>query len=133
LKKFAFTTLRNLLAIHAFISLAAGVVLIALPAYIPKSVGISLPPGAYLLSYFLGAAEIALAFLSYYSRNVTDVKSLRLICLTLIVFHATTAAVEVYAFTQGITAKIWINIAVRLAVVFLFWFYGLRRRNAITR
>ena len=133
MKKFAFTTLRNLLAIHAFISLAAGVVLIALPAYIPKSVGISLPPGAYLLSYFLGAAEIALAFLSYYSRNVTDVKNLRLICLTLIVFHATTAAVEVYAFSQGTSANIWINIAVRLAVVFLFWYYGLRKRHVITR
>jgi hypothetical protein len=122
-----------LLAIHAFITLAAGIVLIALPAYIPESVGISLHPGAYLLSYFLGAAEIALAFLSYYGRNLTDAKSLRLICLTLIVFHATTAAVEVYAFTQGTSAKIWINIAVRLTVVFLFWYYGLRKRHVITR
>lgn len=119
--------LRNLLAIHAFITLAAGIKLIVEPERIPKIVGISVDQSAYLLCYLLGAAELALAFLSFHSSKLTDGKSLRLICSTFILFHAATAAVEILAFAQGTSAKIWANIALRVLIVFLFWYYGIRK------
>lgn len=122
--------LKWLLLVHAIVTFAAGVVLIVSPELIPKTVAIQLPPQAYLLSYFIGSAELALAFLSYYSRTITDAKSLSLICLTFVVFHAVTAAVEVYAFTQGTSAKIWGNVALRLLILLLFWYYGVRPKNA---
>jgi hypothetical protein len=114
----------RLLVLHAIITVAAGVVLIIAPAQIPKTVNIHLDRSAYLLSYFLGSAELAFAFLSYYGSKLTDVKSLRLVSLTFIVFHAATAAVEVYAFMQGASIRLWGNVALRVVIAVLFWYYG---------
>jgi hypothetical protein len=55
--------LRILFLAHAAVTFAAGIVLIAAPAAIPSSVGIDMAPDHYLLSHFLGAAELAVAFL----------------------------------------------------------------------
>lgn len=120
-------TLAKLFVIHALVTFAAGVVLIAAPEKIPETVGIQIKQSAYLLCYLLGSAELALAFLSYYSRTLTDAKSLRLIARTFILFHAATAAVEVYAFTQGSSAAIWGNVALRIVIIVLFWYYGVRQ------
>src|SRR5215217_4552308 len=119
--------LARLLIIHAIITFAAGVVLIVAPERIPQAVNIRMEPQAFLLCYLLGSAELALAFLSFYSRTLTDVKSLRLISITFIVFHAVTAAVEVYATTQGVSVKLWGNVALRVVISFLFWYYGVRQ------
>jgi hypothetical protein len=119
--------LHRLLIVHAFITFAAGVVLIVAPAQIPKAVDIHIERSAYLVCYLLGSAELALAFLSYYSRRLTDLKGLRLICVTFIVFHAATAAVEIYAWLQGGSVKIWGNVALRVVIILLFWYYGIRQ------
>jgi uncharacterized BrkB/YihY/UPF0761 family membrane protein len=119
--------LHRLLIVHAFITFAAGMVLIVAPEQIPKAVDIRIDRSAYLVCYLLGSAELALAFLSYYSRRLTDLKSLRLVCVTFIVFHAATAAVEIYALLQEGSVKIWGNVALRVIIILLFWYYGIRQ------
>ena len=120
-------SLTRLLLFHAVITFAAGLVLIVAPATIPATVGIRLPTDARLIAYLLGSAEIALAFLSFFARHIQDGAALRLIALTFIVFHLATGAVEVLAFTQGLDAKIWGNVALRLVISLLFYFYGVRQ------
>jgi hypothetical protein len=119
--------LKRLFVIHALVTFVAGAVLIVAPELIPAAVGISIDPSAYLVCYLLGAAEIAIAFLSYYAKNLTDPPGLRLIALTFVIFHAVTAIVEVFAFMQGLSAAIWSNIALRILAVIFFAHYGLRR------
>ncbi|MEJ2857600.1 MULTISPECIES: hypothetical protein [unclassified Saccharothrix] len=117
----------RLLVAHGIVTLAAGVVLIAAPAAIPAAVHVDVPSSAFLVPYMLGAAEIAIAVLSFGGSRLTDPKALRLIATTLIVFHLTTAAVEAYASFQGRTAAgVWINVGVRLAVSALLGYYATR-------
>lgn len=123
--------LRNLFVLHALVTFVAGAVLIVAPELIPGAVGISIAPSIYLVFYLLGAAEIAIAFLSYYAKNLTDLPALRLIALTFVVFHAVTAIVEVFAFMQGVSAAIWSNVALRILAVTLFAYYGLRRPGKV--
>lgn len=109
------------LIIHAVITFAAGVVLIAAPGAIPSTVGIDLPGNAALLAYFLGAAEIAIAFLSFGASKIRDTQALVLIIWTFIVFHAATAMVELYDMAlHGSDQVLWANVAVRIAAVVLF-------------
>lgn len=117
--------LRVLLAIHAAVTFSAGVVLIVAPDLIPKAVGIHIDPSAYLIVYLLAAAELSLATLSWVGRTLTDVKSLRVIILVCLVFHASSGILEIYAFVQGMTAVIWGNIVLRTVFIFLFTYYGL--------
>jgi hypothetical protein len=105
----------------------AGVALIVAPELIPGAVGISIDPSGYLVCYLLGASEIAIAFLSYYAKNLTDPPALRLIALSFVVFHAVTAIVEVFAFMQSVSAAIWSNVAIRILAVILFAYFGLRQ------
>ena len=123
-------TLSKLFIIHSLITLGAGIVLIVTPQLIPGTVDIHLEKNSYLICYLLGATEIALAFLSYFAKNISDLNALRLISLTFIVCHAVTAIVEVYAFLQGLSASVWANVALRLVVIFLFWYYGLHKNKA---
>jgi hypothetical protein len=55
--------LKGLLIIHGLITFAASIVLVIAPTVIPKTVNIDISGNEYLLSYFLGAAELAIAFL----------------------------------------------------------------------
>lgn len=116
--------LTRLLIVHALVTLAAGVVLIVAPGLIPSSVHIRLSSDANLICYLLGACEISLAVLSYSGAKLRDAQAIRLICATFIVLHGLTAVVELYAFTQGTSVKIWSNIVLRIAVIGLFWYYG---------
>jgi hypothetical protein len=127
----------RLLILHGIITLAAGVVLVVAPGAIPAAVDVDVPDGAVLVPYMLGAAEIAIAVLSLGASRLTDPQALRLVAITLIVFHLTTAAAEAYAFFQDRTAAgVWINVAVRLAVSALLGYYATRdhagRRARIT-
>ena len=120
--------LQRLLTLHALITFAAGVVLIAAPDLVPGVVGVHVPPDAYLVCYLLGAAELAVAFLSFAGRNLRQSDAVRLVTWTMIVFHGCTAAVEVYAFARGVHAGIWANVTLRAAVIALFVRYGLRQK-----
>jgi hypothetical protein len=116
--------LRILLLVHAAVTFAAGVVLIAAPALIPKTVGIEIGPEQFLLSYFLGAAELGLAYLSFYARKINDRHALRIIVSSFIVFHLATGIVEIYALAQGVSPNLIANIALRIIVSVLFFYYG---------
>lgn len=116
--------LRILFAVHALLTLAAGVVLIVAPELIPGAVGIKLEPNAYLLCYLLAAAELSIAFLSWSSRKISDVRALRLIITAFIVFHTASGILEIYASAKSASAIIWGNVAVRVFIVFLFAYYG---------
>jgi hypothetical protein len=121
--------LRRLLALHALVTFAAGVVLIAVPELIPAAVGVHITPDTYLMCYLLGAAELAVAFLSWSGRTLHQPDAVRLATRTMIVFHGCTAVVEAYAFTRGVHAAIWANVALRMAVIALFIHYGSRRKG----
>ena len=124
--------LSNLLLLHAVVTFAAGVALIAVPGWIPQQVGINIDPSAYLVCYLLGSYEFGLAWLSYQARYLTDARSLRLVCSTFIVVHASTAAVELYSYARGVGTAIWGNIALRVVVVGLFAYVGLRTTSGET-
>lgn len=121
--------LRVLFLVHAAVTFAAGIVLIAAPALIPKTVGIEIGPDHYLLSHFLGAAELAIAFLSFYARNIKEKYAVQVIVSSFIVFHMATAAVELYAVDRGISSMLIANVAVRIAVSMLFFYYGFYRNG----
>jgi hypothetical protein len=122
--------IRILLLIHAIITFAAGVVLFAEPTFIPGAAGAHIGSDAYVVCYLLGAAELAIAFLSFTARQLCDHQAVRIVVWTLIVFHACTAAGESYTLINGVSAVILANVAVRILVVALFANYGLRRAPA---
>ena len=121
-----------LFTIHAIITLAAAFVLFLSPALIPQTVNIHLDKSAYLLSYLLGAAELSFAVLSFGSRTLSDAKSIRLVCRTFIIFHMATATGEALALLQGAYWELLVNIALRIVIAFLFYFYGWRKVNETT-
>lgn len=117
--------LKSVLIIHGLITLAAGIVLVVAPTLIPKTVNIDISPNQYLLSYFLAAAELGIAYLSFFAVTIADKNALRIICSTFIVFHLATCGLEIYAFIEGISSKIIFNIILRILVTALFWYYGI--------
>ena len=122
--------LSRLLVIHAILTFAAGFALIVAPGMIPAAVGIRVDPSAYLICYLLGAAELSIGVLSIYGSSPRPSDSLRVIVLTIVVFHVSSALVEILAFVHGVSAAIWINIAVRVLAVILFVHYGIYKSPA---
>jgi len=116
--------LKQLLIIHAVITFAAGFVLMIAPALIPSTVDVSVSSQQYLLCYFLAAAEFAIAYLSFFSIKIEDIKALQIICTTFIIFHTATGLLEIYAWTNGLSGKIWGNVVLRIVIVILFAYYG---------
>ena len=119
-------TLIKLLYFHTFITLMAGLILFVSPSTIPNVVDISIDKSQYLLCYFLGSAEIAIAFLSFKAIKMTDKIALKIVVQTIIIFHLLTAFAEGFAFVNGTSSLIIINIFVRLSVSALFYQYGLK-------
>jgi len=122
--------LRLLLVIHAVITLAAGVVLVLAPGAIPGTIGIELSPGSFLICYLLAGAEFAIAFLSAYGARCEGVGCRHAVIGTIIVFHGSTGILEVAALAQGLDARLWGNVALRLAVIAAFAYFGLLRPPA---
>ena len=121
--------LRALLIGHGVVTLAAAVALAAVPAAIPATVGIALQPDAFLLSYLLAAAELAIGILSLGAARLNDAAALRLIVTVFVVFHLATAALEtLHLALTGLDPVIIANIAVRLAVSAAFLVLGRPRR-----
>lgn len=119
--------LKILFKLHAIITLAAAIVLIVAPAAIPGTVDIHLHGEAYLLSYFLGASELAIAYLSFFATRINDRYALRIIVITFVIFHLGTAFLEIWALSEGASIKLVGNIALRCIVVLLFYYYGVRK------
>ncbi|MBX3530008.1 MAG: hypothetical protein KF849_05350 [Rhizobiaceae bacterium] len=120
--------LRLLLAVNAVATAAAGIVLFVWPAAIPGAVGIALPAEANFVAWLLGSAELGLAALCAVALRATEPAAIRLVCWTMLVTHATAAVADMLALGQGVApVAVGINLAVRLAMVVLFWQLGLRR------
>ncbi len=49
---------------------------------------------------------------------------MRVIVSTIIVFHIATAVLEIYALTQGAAASLWSNVALRVVIAVLFFYFG---------
>lgn len=120
---------KALFVIHGLATLAASVVLVMSPPAIPATVGIAMEPDAFLLSYFLGAAELALAFLSIGAVRLTDAPALGLIAVAFAVFHGATAVLEmVYLTASGLSSVLVANLVIRVVFAVLFFAVWRHRR-----
>jgi len=116
-------TLRFLFTVHAIATVAAAIVLVVAPAAIPTTVGIVIAPPAFVLCYLLAAAELSIGIVSWGARNLTDAKALRLVVASFVVFHCVSAILEVWAFVNGLSARILANVVLRVVAVTLFAYY----------
>jgi hypothetical protein len=116
--------LKILLIFHGLATTAAGIVLIVSPELIPAAVDIRVDPGAYLLCYLLASTELSIGFISFAAFYLKDPKSIKLICIMFIILHASTACLELYALSNGVSSKIWSNIVLRIVMILLFAWLG---------
>jgi hypothetical protein len=119
--------LRVLLAAHALVTLAAAVLLVVAPEVIPSFIGVDLAPGTFVVCYLLAGAEFSIAFLSLYGVRCRAAESLRVVVLTILIFHVSTAALEILALMQGIDPRLWSNVGLRAVVIAVFFYYGVVR------
>ena len=119
----------KLLYFHSIITLAAGIMLLFAPEVIPNSVGIAIQKSQYLVCYFLGCSEIAIAFLSFRTTSITDQKALQIIVQSIIVFHLLTAVAEGATLIKNVSTLMAINIAIRIIVSVLFYYYGVYKNG----
>jgi len=112
--------LRWLLRVHALVTAAAGSVLVVAPAAIPGVVGIRLGAGAELLCYLLAGAEFGFAALSWYGAAARDPHTIRAVVRACLVLHATSLALEALAIVRGADARLWYNVAGRIAIIAAF-------------
>lgn len=115
-----------LLVFHAIVTFAAGIVLVIAPNVIPNTIGLRIDSSCYLICYLLAGCEFGFAFLSYFASKLKDNQAVRVVSLALIVFHVSTGALEIYAFTGGLTGKIWANVVFRFVVSIAFWYLGVK-------
>ena len=112
--------LRRLLIFHGFITLAAAIVLTVAPGVIPGVVGIHLGLNAYMVAYLLAGAEFGFAVLSFGGSRLVDPQALRLVAWSCIAFHASSGALELYAYAQGTNVLVLGNVVARIIMVALF-------------
>jgi hypothetical protein len=113
--------LRAVFVVHGFITLAGAVVLTARPTAIPSAVGITVERKEYLLVYLVGAAELAVAVLSFGATRLTDLAALRLVVTTFVVLHGFSGILNlVYISMTEANATIVVNTVLRFAVVAVF-------------
>ena len=113
--------LRAVFVVHGFITLAGAVVLTVFPTAIPSAVGITVERPQYLLVYLVGAAELAVAVLSFGATRLTDRAALRLVVTTFVVLHGASGVLDlVYLAVIGPNATIIANTVLRFTVVAVF-------------
>ena len=117
--------IHRILLMHSIMTFAAALMLIVSPSVIPSTVDVHVTKNEYLLCYLLAAAEFAIAYLSFSSRKINDFAVLKPIIVTLIIFHATTLALEIVAITNGVSLTLLGNIIARAVIVFMFSYFGL--------
>ncbi len=121
---------RAVFVIHGVVTIAAAIVLAVFPAAIPSTVGIAMEPDAYLLSYFLAAAELGVGVLSIGTARVKDAAAIRLIAASFAVFHGATAILEaVHLMTNGANGILVANLVLRVIACAAFLLIALRRRR----
>ena len=121
--------MKTVLLIHGIITLSAGFLLVLKPEAIPGTVNIRLSENSYLLCYFLAASEISIAYLSFAARRINDVRYLRIVLNSFIIFHLCTAGLEAYAVAQGASQKIIINVLFRIIIAAIFVYFGYARKS----
>ena len=115
------TLLRAVFLVHGLITLAGAVVLTVFPTAIPSLVGIELQQPEYLLVYLVGAAELAVAVLSFGASRIADPAALRLIVATFVVLHGASGILDlVYMGVVGPKSVMIGNAVLRFAVVAVF-------------
>ena len=113
--------LRVVFVAHGLITLAGAVVLMVFPTAIPSMVGMTIARREYLLVYLVGAAELAVAVLSFGATRLTDVAALRLVVTTFVVLHGVSGILDlVYMGVTEPNATIIANTVARFAVVAVF-------------
>ena len=113
--------LRAVFVVHGVITLAGAVVLAVFPTAIPAAVGITVERQEYLLVYLVGAAELAVAVLSFGAARLTDHAALRLIVATFVVLHGASGILDlVYMAATHVNATMIANTAARFTVVVVF-------------
>ena len=113
--------LRAAFVVHGLITLAGAVVLTVFPTAIPSAVGITVERKEYLLVYLVGAAELAVAVLSFGATRLTDVTALRLAVTTFVVLHGASGILDlVYMSVTEANATIIVNTVLRFTVVTVF-------------
>lgn len=113
--------LRAVFVVHGLITLAGAVVLTVFPTAIPSAVGITVDRKEYLLIYLVGAAELAVAVLSFGATRLTDVAALRLVVTTFVVLHGVSGILDlVYMAMTEANATIIVNTVLRFTVVAVF-------------
>jgi len=113
--------LRVVFVAHGLITLAGAVVLMVFPTAIPSMVGMTIGRQEYLLVYLVGAAELAVAVLSFGATQLTDVAALRLIVTTFVVLHGVSGILDlVYMGVTEPNATIIANTVARFVVVAVF-------------
>src|SRR6476620_153365 len=115
------TPLRAVFVAHGLITLAGAVVLTVFPTAIPSAVGIRVQRPEFLGVYLVGAAELAVAVLSFGATRLTDVAALRLVVSTFVVLHGASGVLDlVYMGVIGLNTTIIANTVLRFAVVAVF-------------
>lgn len=103
----------------------AGLMLIISPSVIPGTVDVHVHKNQYLLCYLLAAAEFSIAYLSFSSRKIMDFTILKPIIVSLIIFHASTMALEIISITNGVSLTLLGNIIARAVIVCMLSYFGL--------
>jgi hypothetical protein len=115
--------LRVVFVVHGLITLAGAVVLAVFPTAIPSAVGITVERPQYLLVYLVGAAELAVAVLSFGATRLTDEAALRLVVTTFVVLHGASGVLDlVYMGVIGPNTTVIANTVLRFTVVAVFLF-----------
>jgi hypothetical protein len=113
--------LRMVFVAHGLITLAGAIVLTVFPTAIPSLVGITLERQGYLLVYLVGAAELAVAVLSFGATRITDPAALRLILTTFAVLHGASGVLDlVYLGVTEPDGTVIANAVLRFAVAAAF-------------
>lgn len=113
--------LRGVFVVHGLITLAGAIVLAVFPTAIPSAVGITVERPEYLLVYLVGAAELAVAVLSFGAARLRDPAALGLVVTTLVVLHGASGILDlVYMGVTQPNATIITNTVLRFTVVAAF-------------
>jgi len=121
--------------VNTFLTFVAFILLVAKPTLLPEAVGVHVDPTGYFTGYMLGAAEWGLAAMSLFGRRLTNIQAIRVICIALIVFHMSSAAVLVATFVTGGSDNplgLWTNVLLpRTGISVLCAYFGFYKNRTM--
>lgn len=119
-----------LLVLNVIVPAIGGVVLFLYPSFVPSSVNIVIGPDQYLLSYLIGAAEFAFAYICLFALKNKSIEVRRLVAVTAIIFHGAAGAATLLAWLGGTSPLVLINTIARAVMVMLFVVVGLNHSRS---